>query len=88
MFLVFLHQQVYRLLRDCQRPHGVLRLGLAHYQFPFDTVHLLCHGDGPCFNVQVSPEKGEKFSPPQAGGQLQIVRCQQATLWLTGPTRV
>ena len=77
---MFLHQQVYRLLRDCQRPHRVLRFRLAYHQVPLDAVHLLCHRDGSCFNVQVSPEKGEKFAPPQTGSQFQVVCRQQATL--------
>ena len=81
VFLVFRHQQVYRLLRDCQRSHGILCLGLAHHQLTVDAVHLLGDGDGLCLDIQVSPEKGEEFTPPQAGGQLQIERCQQATLF-------
>ena len=36
MLFVFLHQQVYRLLRDRQRSHGVLCLGLAHHQLTVD----------------------------------------------------
>ncbi len=82
MFLVFLHQQVYRLLRDCQRSHGILRLGLAHYQLTFDAVHLLGHGDGPGLDIQVSPEKGQELAPPQARGQLHV---EEVTPYLVFP---
>lgn len=50
----------------------------AHCQFALDTVHLFCDGDGPVLHVQVCPEEGGDFTPPQARGQFQIERCQQA----------
>lgn len=66
------------LLGDGQDAYGVLCLGLAHCQFALDTVHLFRDGDGPVLHVQVCPEEGGEFTPPQARGQFQIERCQQA----------
>ena len=74
MFLVFLYQQVYRLLRNGNRSDGVLRLRPADYQFSVDAADLLCDGDGHVLDVQVSPEESQQLTAAQAGSQLQIVK--------------
>lgn len=55
---------------------GIVGLGLAHHQFSLGAGHLLRDGDGSVLHVQVRPEKGQQFSPPQSRGQLQIERSQ------------
>ena len=55
-------------------------LGLAHHQFSLGASHLLRDGDGSLLHVQVRPEEGQQFSPPQSCGQLQVEGCQQSPL--------
>ena len=45
MPFVFLNQKLHRLLRNCRRPYGVLRLRWTDHHFPFDAVNLFCIGD-------------------------------------------
>lgn len=78
MFPVFFGQQVHRLLRDRQRPDGVLCLGLADYQLTIEPVDLFCHRDCPVLCVQVSPEKSQQLAPSQTGGQLQVEQGEEA----------
>lgn len=72
MLLVLFHHQVHRLLGDWQDTDGVLGFWQAHHQLSLDAVYLLRDGDGSVLHVQVCPEEGEEFAPPQARGQFQI----------------
>ncbi len=64
-------------MRDCQRPDGVLCLGLADYQLTVDPVDLLCDGDHPGRCVQVSPDDGQQFALPQSGSQFQVEQSEE-----------
>lgn len=50
------NQQVNRLLRESQRPHGVACFRRTDQQFSIDAVHLLRDGKRSIFNVQVRPK--------------------------------
>ena len=50
---MFFDQKVHRLLGDCQCPYRVLRFRRTNYQFPFDSIDLLCNGNRPGLDVQV-----------------------------------
>ena len=51
VFFVFGNQQVNRLLRKGQRPHGVSRFRRAYNQFAVDAVYLFRDGECPVFDV-------------------------------------
>lgn len=79
VLLVFQNKQVHRLLRDGDGTDRVAGFGLAHLELTIDAVHLLCHGDRHVLHIKISPEESQQFAPPQATGQLQVVRWKQAT---------
>ena len=56
MLFVLGTQQVNRLLRKGQRPHGVVCFRWTDHQFAVDAVHLLHDGKRPIFDVQVRPK--------------------------------
>ena len=80
MLFVLQDQQVHRLLRDGDGADRVGGLGLADFELSVNPIHLFGHGDGHVFYIQVSPEKGQQFAPPQAAGQFQVVGREQTAL--------
>ena len=78
VLLMLRDEQIHRLFRDWDGADGVACLGLAHFQLAIDPVHLFGHRDGHVLHIQVSPEKRQQLTPPQAAGELQVVRREQA----------
>ena len=84
MLFVFGNQQVDRLLRKGQRPHGVASFRRTDHQFPVDSIYLLCDGKRFALYIQVRPLEGQQFPSPQARGQFQIEGRQQPSFFRFG----
>ena len=73
VFAVLLDQQIHRCLWDGYQPHGVLCLGLGHFQRTVRVADiLLSNGDRPLLNIQIVPPQGHQFPLPQTADQFQI----------------
>ena len=81
---MFGDQQVNGLLWKGQRSHGVACFRWTDHQFPVDSIYLLCDRKRFALHIQVRPLEGQQFTPPQAGGQLQVEGRQQSSLFRLG----
>ena len=66
------NQQVDCLLRKGQSANGISRFWWAYHQFPVNSIYLLGDGKRFALPIQVRPLKGQQFTAPQAGSNLQI----------------
>ena len=80
MLFVFLHQQVYRLLRQRHFADRVLCFRFRHIQLALHAGDLLVHRQDALFHIQICPLECQQFAPAQAAGQLQIEHGQNAVL--------